>query len=72
MWSRHDLKKSLLPVVTSLLILTIYKPLILEAAVLTLMCGSWCALLVRALVTFATAATTLHIYAGLAQSIGIF
>lgn len=72
LWSRHDLHKSLLPVVLSLLGICIYKPLILEFLITAAGVGPWVSLLVRAIFTLGLGATTLQIYAGLAQSIGIF
>lgn len=72
LWSRHDLNRSLQPVVMAMLALCSYKPLIMEALVQAISSGPWVALLLRSVFTLCLGATTLQIYAGLAQSIGIY
>ncbi|KAF4521564.1 hypothetical protein B566_EDAN001284 [Ephemera danica] len=72
LWSRHDLHRSLVPVVTALLLLGTYKPLLLDAMLLSLGYGPWASLAVRAVATLCLGLTTLHIYAGLAKAIGIY
>ncbi|XP_017768728.1 PREDICTED: transmembrane protein 147 [Nicrophorus vespilloides] len=72
LWSRHDLKTNLKPIVTALLIFTAYKGLMLDILLKVLMTGPWMMLVIKALVTLATGGFTLTIYAGLAQAIGIF
>jgi len=71
LWSRHDLNRSLFPIVTAMLILCTYKMLLMEIFVQATISGSWVALLVRAIFTLCLGVTTLQIYAGFAQSIGI-
>ncbi|XP_060821616.1 BOS complex subunit TMEM147 isoform X1 [Bombus pascuorum] len=72
LWSRHDLKRSLVPIVTGMLILTVYRPLILDFLLVFFLTGPWLALIVKATITFIMGVTTLYMYAGLAYSIGIF
>ncbi|KAK1126428.1 hypothetical protein K0M31_005066 [Melipona bicolor] len=72
LWSRHDLKRSLVPIVVGMLILTVYRPLILDFFLVVFLTGPWSALIVKAATTFIMGITTLYIYAGLAHSIGIF
>ncbi|GJQ64885.1 hypothetical protein Trydic_g7058 [Trypoxylus dichotomus] len=72
LWSRHDLKYNLKPIVTALLLFSAYKNLILDFVSDMLLTGPWIGLLIKAIVTFILGGFTLTIYAGLAQSIGIF
>lgn len=72
LWTRHDLKNNLKPVVTALLLFSSYKPLLLELLFKFLIMGPWVALLIKAVATVAVSIFTLIIYAGLAQTIGIF
>ncbi|XP_067009720.1 BOS complex subunit TMEM147 [Anabrus simplex] len=72
LWSRHDLNRSLLPVVTTMLLFCSYKPFIMEMLVHVTKTGPWIVLLIRAVLTLCLGITTLQIYAGLAQSIGIY
>lgn len=72
LWSRHDLRQGLVPVVASMLLLTVYRSLILDFLVALFLAGPWFALVIKAAITLLMGATTLHIYAGLAHSIGIF
>ncbi|XP_053978912.1 BOS complex subunit TMEM147 [Hylaeus anthracinus] len=72
LWSRHDLKRGLVPVVIGMLVLTVYRPLILDFFTMLFLTGPCATLIVKAITTFIMGATTLHIYAGLAHSIGIF
>lgn len=72
LWSRHDLKSNLRPIVTGLLLFSSYKVMLLELFGKFLLAGPWLALLIKALVTMAVGGMTLTIYAGLAQTIGIF
>ncbi|XP_017878003.1 transmembrane protein 147 [Ceratina calcarata] len=72
LWSRHDLKRSFVPVVVGMLILTIYRPLILDFLIVFFLTGPWSTLIVKAVTTFVMGVATLYMYAGLARSIGIF
>lgn len=72
LWSRHDLKTNLKPVVTTLLAFSSYKPLLLDALIRILILGPWVGLMVKAVITLLIGSFTLTIYAGLAQTIGIF
>lgn len=71
LFSRHDLNKTVRPIVIILLIATAYKALWLEGILRILATGPWLALALKALVTCSMGILTLHIYAELAQSIGI-
>ncbi|KAK9877574.1 hypothetical protein WA026_018678 [Henosepilachna vigintioctopunctata] len=72
LWSRHDLKTNLKPLVTALLIFSSYKTLILEVVIKYLIIGPWIGLMLKALTTLIVGSFTLTIYAGLAQALGIF
>ncbi|KAF7385062.1 transmembrane protein 147 [Vespula maculifrons] len=72
LWSRHDLKRSLVPIVICMLLLTVYRPLVLDCLTSLLLAGAWSTLVIKALTTLIMGVITLHIYAGLAYSIGIF
>ncbi|KAG6802300.1 transmembrane protein [Apis mellifera caucasica] len=72
LWSRHDLKRSFVPIVVGMLILTVYRPLILDFLIVFFLTGPWSTLIVKATTTFIMGVTTLYMYAGLAHSIGIF
>jgi Predicted membrane protein (DUF2053) len=69
--SRHDLSRKFVPVVYFLLIATVYKGVWLEGILQMLTSGLWLALALKAMVTCIFGTLTLHIYSGLAQSIGI-
>jgi hypothetical protein len=72
LWSRHDLQRRLFPIVIGMLVLTVYRPLVLDFLTSFLLAGPWWTLIIKAITTLFISATTLHIYAGLAYSIGIF
>lgn len=72
LWSRHDLNRSLLPIVTAMLLLCSYKLLLMEIFVHATVSGPWIELLVQAIFTLCLGVTTLQIYAGFAQSVGIY
>lgn len=72
LFTRHDLDKKFKPIVTLLLIATPYKSLWLDAVIRFFISGLWTTLAFKALATCSIGVVTLHIYAGLAQSIGIF
>lgn len=72
LWTRNDLKANLKPVVTALLFASSYKGLLLDILFRIFLTSPWLALLSKAFVTLAIGGFTLTIYAGLAQSIGIF
>ncbi|KAL1139798.1 hypothetical protein AAG570_006775 [Ranatra chinensis] len=71
LWSRHDLSRAAVPVVTAMLLLSSYKSLILDIIVATTV-GPWTMLMLRAAYTLILGVTTLKIYAGLAEIIGIY
>lgn len=66
LWSRHDLKRSLLPAVSALLLLCAYQLPLCDVISATASVGPWMALLVRAVSTICLAAAALWFYAGLA------
>ncbi|KAB0799548.1 hypothetical protein PPYR_07428 [Photinus pyralis] len=72
LWTRHDLPLNFKPVVTALLLFSSFKPFLLETLFKFLITGPWVVIFVKALVTVSVSVFTLIIYAGLAQSIGIF
>ncbi|KAJ8668845.1 hypothetical protein QAD02_000104 [Eretmocerus hayati] len=72
LWSRHDLKQSLVPIVVSMLLITVYKPFIFDFLGASFMIGAWSTLFIKAICATVMGAMTLHIYAALAHSIGIF
>lgn len=72
LWTRHDLRANLKPVVTGLLLFSSYKILLLDVLFNVFSTGPWFALIVKALVTIVIGGFTLTIYADLAQTIGIF
>ncbi|KAK5644180.1 hypothetical protein RI129_008025 [Pyrocoelia pectoralis] len=72
LWTRHDLPINLKPIVTALLLFSSYKPFLLESFFKLLITGPWLVIFVKAVVTVTVSVFTLIIYAGLAQSIGIF
>jgi len=71
LFTRHDLYKKYVPIVTLLLIATVYKSLWLDSVLVALSLPIWSTLAFKALVTVFMGFVTLHIYAGLAQMIGI-
>jgi len=73
MWlfTRHDLNKALKPLVTILLILTIFKGVWLEGLLSVLTFGPWSTIALKAFIAALIGFMSLHIYTGLAQKIGI-
>ncbi|XP_013783295.1 transmembrane protein 147-like isoform X2 [Limulus polyphemus] len=72
LWTRHDLRKTHLPVVTLLLALSCYRPLIVELFVHTFGVGSWIILLIKASGAVSMGLISLHIYLSLAQSLNSY
>lgn len=72
LWSRHDLNRSLLPIVVLMLGVTVYKPLIADFLTTAFVIGPWSMLFIKAISAAVMGSVTLHIYAALAYSIGIF
>lgn len=71
LFSRHDVHKTFKPIVSVLLVATAYKGLWLDGVMRVLATGPWLALALKALATTSMGVAALHIYSGLAQSIGI-
>ncbi|XP_022200050.1 transmembrane protein 147 [Nilaparvata lugens] len=71
LWSRHDLKSSVKPIVAIMLLLSSYKPFLMDILVQLMATGPWVSLFMRFIITLCLGATTLQVYAGLAISIGI-
>uniref|UniRef100_A0A1A9WM37 BOS complex subunit TMEM147 n=1 Tax=Glossina brevipalpis TaxID=37001 RepID=A0A1A9WM37_9MUSC len=71
MFTRHDLNKALKPFVTILLVITVFKGVWLEGLLSILTLGPWYEIGAKALISIVIGFATLHIYAGLAQQIGI-
>lgn len=72
LWSRHDLRQSLVPIIASMLLFTVYRSLISEFLVTSFTIGPWSTLFIKAITAVLMGSVTLHIYAALAYSIGIF
>ncbi|XP_063222430.1 BOS complex subunit TMEM147 [Bacillus rossius redtenbacheri] len=72
LWSRHDLNRSLAPVVTCALLLCSYKALLTDVLLQAAAAGPWLALLARCLYTLCLGLVALHLYAGLVQAIGVY
>lgn len=71
LFTRHDLNKSLKPLVTILLVVTIFKGVWLDGLLSVLTFGPWSTIAVKALVASLIGFVSLNVYAGLAQKIGI-
>ncbi|RZF48789.1 hypothetical protein LSTR_LSTR017275, partial [Laodelphax striatellus] len=71
LWSRHDLKSSVKPIVGVMLLLSSYKPFLMDILVQLMATGPWVSLFMRFIITLCLGATTLQVYAGLAYTIGI-
>lgn len=69
LYSRHDLQKSLLPVVVTLLALSCYRPLIVEILIHAVGFGSWTLLFAKAFFTGCVAVVALQVYLGLTQDV---
>uniref|UniRef100_A0A1Q3FXK7 BOS complex subunit TMEM147 n=1 Tax=Culex tarsalis TaxID=7177 RepID=A0A1Q3FXK7_CULTA len=71
LFSRHDLEKKFVPLVIALLIAISFRGVWLEGTLQALSAGPWFGLSLKALITAAIGFVTLHVYSGLAQSIGL-
>lgn len=71
MFTRHDLNSKFKPIVTLLLIATPFKVLWLDLVLKSVITGLWTTLAFKALATCSIGVLTLHIYADLAQTIGL-
>lgn len=72
LFSRHDLNKKLMPIVTFLLFAIAFRTLWLDGIIHLAGAGAWTALLVKGLVAvFGFGLPTLYVYSNMAQSIGI-
>lgn len=71
LFTRHDLNKALKPLVSILLVVTIFKGVWLEGLLHILSIGPWTSIAVKALVAAIIGFCSLNIYACLAQQIGI-
>lgn len=71
LFTRHDLNKALKPLVTFLLVVTIFKGVWLDGLLSVLTVGPWSTIAIKALVSLLLGFVTLNVYAGLAQKIGI-
>ena len=64
MWSRRDVSKSLLPFLSTLIVVCSYQGLLVETLVPLLGIGAWTALLYKALFTGGLAVVALQLYVG--------
>ncbi|XP_037957980.1 transmembrane protein 147 [Teleopsis dalmanni] len=71
LFTRHDLNKSLKPLVTVLLAITIFKGVWLEGILAVLAFGPWASIAMKLLVAALMGFVSLHIYTNLAQKIGL-
>lgn len=71
MFSRHDLDKTIKPVVTVLLLLTAYKGFWLEGLLDLLTLNAWFTLILKTLVSMFIGLASLYYYISLAQQIGL-
>ncbi|XP_065093299.1 BOS complex subunit TMEM147 [Ochlerotatus camptorhynchus] len=71
LFSRHDLDKKFVPLVIVLLVTISFRGVWLEGTLQALSTGPWFGLALKALVTACIGFVTLHVYSGLAQSIGL-
>lgn len=69
LWSRTDLQKIYTPIVLTLLMLSSYRPLVLEIVSYMFALSSWNLLIFKAIYTSAIGALTLHIYVGLVKTL---
>ncbi|CAB3361269.1 Hypothetical predicted protein [Cloeon dipterum] len=72
LWSRHDLKKTLMPIVYFLLLAAIFKPVLFNTLLVSMGYGPWLRLALKAVTTGALGLVTLYIYSGLAKAIGVY
>lgn len=72
LFSRHDLNKKFKPIVTFLLLATTYRGVWLDGILKVLATGPWVGLALKGLMTFVIGMFSLHMYTGLAQTIGLF
>jgi len=63
MWTRHDLKQSLLPFVSVLLVFSVYKALFVDVVSAMFLLDSWAALILKAGLTTVTGLVTMRLYA---------
>ncbi|XP_064651137.1 BOS complex subunit TMEM147-like [Lineus longissimus] len=72
LYSRHDLNRSRLPVVMSLMGLSCYKPLIVEILIHAMGLGSWTLLLLKAMFTVVVGTSSLVMYLELSQTVNSY
>lgn len=72
LWSRHDLRKTHLPIVIVLLAAGCYRPLISELFVTVFGFGAWPFLAVKALCTVAVGLVAMYVYFNLTQSLNSY
>ncbi|XP_015919262.1 BOS complex subunit TMEM147 isoform X1 [Parasteatoda tepidariorum] len=72
LWSRHDLRKTHLPVVVLLLVIGCYRPLITELFHTILGLGAWSILAVKASSAVSIALISMHIYFSLTQGLNSY
>jgi hypothetical protein len=72
LWSRHDLKKTLVPIVYLLLLATVFKPVLFNTLLMTMGYSAWLRLALKAATTCVLGLITLFMYSGLAKVIGVY
>lgn len=68
LWTRHDLNKKYLPLVTLLLIFTPYKPLLNYLLISALAVGPWLGLVIKSIEASVIGVTVLSVYSSVAQN----
>nr|XP_002131375.1 transmembrane protein 147-like [Ciona intestinalis] len=68
MWSRNDINRSILPIITTLLALCVFRNPIIELLLHVYVLHGWTLLVLKALFTFSVAAVSLQFYLGFIES----
>nr|CAB3267043.1 transmembrane protein 147-like [Phallusia mammillata] len=63
-WTRNDLNRTLLPMVTVMLVFSVFRTIIADIIVQLFSLNPWSYLLLKAIMTFVTAALSLQLYVG--------
>ncbi|XP_044744214.1 transmembrane protein 147 [Coccinella septempunctata] len=72
LWSRHDLKVNLKPLISALLLMLSYKSLAIDILLQSLMMGPWIILLIKGAFTLVVGSVTLIVYAALTRDMGVY
>jgi len=72
LWSRNDLKKSVFPIIGTLLLFSCYKPLLAELIINALSLGSWSTLALKTIATTVMGLMSLQLYIGFTQGMSSY